>query len=242
MGISVICTGTELLRGSTVNTTLAALGAELTSRGVRLDAAYTIGDRAEDLYGALAAGLRHSDILVLIGGLGPTADDLTLEATAKFFGVALHTDPELVRKVDEFWARLHQGHCPKNQYKQAWLPENGRAIPNPSGSASGIEFAARYDHRERHIFLMPGPPSEFIPMARNFVAPRLDELAGKDRETVRGFLAAGVGESFASRLAEKALGGATPDLKPEHFYAPWKGFPHEEDFKEFSEKKDIVLL
>ena len=59
---------------------------------------------------------------------------------------------------------------------------------------------------------MPGPPSEFIPMARDFVAPRLDELAGKERETVRGFLAAGVGESFASRLAEKALGGATPDL------------------------------
>ena len=212
MGISVICTGTELLRGSTVNTNLAALGAELTARGVKLDAAYTIGDRAEDLYGALAAGLRHSEVLVLIGGLGPTADDLTLEATAKFFGVALHTDPELVRKVDEFWARLHQGHCPKNQYKQAWLPENGRAIPNPSGSASGIEFSARYDHRERHIFLMPGPPSEFIPMARDFVAPRLDELAGKDRETVRGFLAAGIGESSASRLAEKALGGATPDL------------------------------
>ena len=212
MGISVICTGTELLRGSTVNTNLAALGAALTARGVKVDAAYTIGDRAEDLYGALSAAVKHSDVLVLIGGLGPTADDLTLEATARFFGVPLHTEPELVRKVDEFWARLHQGHCPKNQYKQAWLPDGGRAIPNPAGSASGIEFEAVYDHLTRHIFLMPGPPSEFIPMVRDFVAPRLDELTVKERETVRGFLAAGVGESFASRLAEKALGGATPDL------------------------------
>ena len=109
MGIAVICTGTELLRGSTVNTNLAALGTELTARGVKLDAAYTVGDRAEDLYGALAAAVKNSDVLVLIGGLGPTADDLTLEAAAKFFGVELHTDPELVRKVDEFWARLHQG-------------------------------------------------------------------------------------------------------------------------------------
>ena len=61
MGISVICTGTELLRGSTVNTNLAELGKELTSRGAKLDAAFTVGDSAEDLYGALADALKRSE-------------------------------------------------------------------------------------------------------------------------------------------------------------------------------------
>ena len=211
MGISVICTGTELLRGSTVNTNLAELGSELTARGVKLDAAFTVGDRAEDLYGALADALRLSDCVVFIGGLGPTADDLTLPCAARFFGLELHQDAALSAKVDEFWARLHQGRCPKNQYKQAMLPEGGRAIPNPNGSASGIEFSGMYDHRLRHIFLLPGPPSEFVPMVRDYLAARLTELVGAT-EHVRGFLAAGVGESFASRLVEQAFGGPDPAL------------------------------
>jgi len=211
MGISVICTGTELLRGSTVNTNLAALGKALTARGAKVDAAFTVGDRAEDLYSALAESLKLSDCVVFIGGLGPTADDLTLPCAARFFGLELHQDAELTAKVDEFWARLHQGRCPKNQYKQAMLPEGGSAIPNPNGSASGIEFSGVYDHRMRHIFLLPGPPTEFVPMVRDYLADRLLELAGAT-DHVRGFLAAGVGESFASRLVEQALGGADPAL------------------------------
>ena len=211
MGISVICTGTELLRGSTVNTNLAELGKELTSRGAKLDAAFTVGDSAADHYGALADALKRSECVVFIGGLGPTADDLTLPCAARFFGLELHQDPELTRKVDEFWARLHQGRCPKNQYKQALLPEGGRAIPNPNGSASGIEFSGVYDHKLRHVFLLPGPPTEFVPMVKNHLAERLVELTGAT-EHVRGFLAAGVGESFASRLVEQALGGPDPKL------------------------------
>ena len=211
MGISVICTGTELLRGSTVNTNLAELGKELTARGAKLDAAFTIGDSAEDLYGALADALKRSECVVFIGGLGPTADDLTLPCAAHFFGLELHQDPELTKKVDEFWARLHQGRCPRNQYKQAMLPEGGHAIPNPNGSASGIEFSGVYDRKMRHIFLLPGPPSEFVPMVRNYLADRLLELTGAT-EHVRGFLAAGVGESIASRLVEQSLGGADPAL------------------------------
>ena len=113
--------------------------------------------------------------------------------------------------MDEFWARLHRGHCPKNQYKQAELPEGGRAIPNPNGSASGIEFSAGYGGRMRHVFLLPGPPTEFLPMVRDYVSERLIELAGA-QEQVRGFLAAGVGESTASRLVETALGGPDPAL------------------------------
>lgn len=211
MGVSVICTGTELLRGSTVNTNLAALGQMLTARGAKIDAAFTVGDREADLYGALSNALKLSDTVVFIGGLGPTADDLTLPCAAHFFGLELHIDQELKHKVDEFWARLHQGHCPKNQYKQAELPEGGVAIANPNGSASGIEFSAEYGGRMRHVFLLPGPPTEFVPMVRDHVAARLVELAGA-QETVRGFLAAGVGESLASRRVEVALGGSDPAL------------------------------
>ncbi len=211
MGISVICTGTELLRGSTVNSNLAALGKALTARGMRIDAEFSVGDREAELSGAIAAALKISDTLVITGGLGPTADDLTLVAAARFFGLDTHCDPDLVRKVESFWGRLHQGRCPKSQYKQALLPNGGRAIPNPHGSASGIEFESTYANRIRHVFLLPGPPTEFEPMVRDYLAQRLCELS-PERDFVRGFLAAGVGESLASRLAERALGGADPAL------------------------------
>jgi len=239
MGISVICTGTELLRGSTVNTNLASMGQMLTARGVRIDAGFTVGDRESELCGALADALKRSDIVVFIGGLGPTADDLTLEVAARFFGLGLHTDPELKAKVDEFWARLHQGHCPKNQYKQAELPEGGRAIPNPNGSASGIEFSANYAGRLRHVFLLPGPPTEFIPMVRDYLADRLTGLAVSS-EQVRGFLAAGVGESFASRLAEKALNGPDPALAYTANFEGTRVYVGESDAAEAERKIGIV--
>ena len=205
MNIAVISTGTELLRGGTVNTNLAVLGTELTRGGAAPVLELAVGDREGDLWAALGMALRHAELIVITGGLGPTTDDITLETVARFFGAPLRRDPELVRKVEEFWARRHPGgHCPKQQYKQAMVPEGATVIPNPDGSASGIEITCDYDRATRHVFLAPGPPSEFVPMARHYLAPRLLELAGR-RETVMGFLVAGTGEAATSAAVRRVL-------------------------------------
>ena len=219
MNIAVISTGTELLRGGTVNTNLACLGSLLTAGGSAPVLELAVGDREDDLWSALGMALRRAELIVVTGGLGPTTDDLTLETVARFFGLELRRDPELVRKVEEFWARRHPGgRCPKQQYKQAMVPEGAAVIPNPDGSASGIEIRCDYDRATRHIFLAPGPPSEFVPMARRHLAPRLLELAGK-QEAVVGFLVAGVGEAALSAAVRKVLPDAEFDIaytaKPE---------------------------
>jgi len=219
MNIAVISTGTELLRGGTVNTNLAVLGTELTRGGAAPVLELAVGDREGDLWAALGMALRHAELIVVTGGLGPTTDDITLETTARFFGLALHRDPELVRKVEEFWARRHPGgHCPKQQYKQAMVPDGAAVIPNPDGSASGIEIRCDYDRATRHVFLAPGPPAEFVPMARRYLAPRLLELAGV-REEVMGFLVAGTGEAATSAAVRRALPETALDIaytaKPE---------------------------
>ena len=85
MSIALISTGTELLKGSVVNTNSAFIGRELASAGLQVIADFTIGDHPRELYAALSDALKLADIIVITGGLGPTRDDLSLGATRAGF-------------------------------------------------------------------------------------------------------------------------------------------------------------
>ena len=206
MSIAVICTGTELLKGSTVNSNLAYLGQSLTSKGINISFALEAGDKEYEIHAAISAALKRAQTIVISGGLGPTIDDITLECVARFFGLELYKDKELVKKVEACWKQFHKSYCPKIQYKQALVPIGGKIIPNPVGSASGIEITTSYDNQTRHIFLVPGPPREFEPMMDSYVVNRLMELEGDSTVFTLGFLAFGMGESFLSRIVEPIVG------------------------------------
>ena len=205
MSIAVICTGTELLKGSAVNTNLAYLGRELAANGIPVSLEITVGDHADELIQALADALEVADTLIISGGLGPTTDDLTLDTVAKFFGQELIESPELKEKVQNFWNFHHPGRCPKNQLRQARIPVGGTFMPNPVGSASGLRFEAVCGKSKRRIFLLPGPPHEFEPMVKDHLLPVL--LAGRQQQiTTQGFLCC-AGESMVFPPVEKAVAG-----------------------------------
>ena len=205
MNIAFISTGTELLKGSAVNTNLRCFGSALAAAGIPLHQEIACGDRKQEIAEALSAALKSSEILLVSGGLGPTSDDITLETVARFFGLELHQDPALTLKIENFWKALGRSiPCPKSQFKQAMLPDNGVAIDNPRGSASGIHITADYAGITRHIFLVPGPPSEFEPMIAESILPAILELVPDRLKTV-GFLCAGVGESMAAKTLEKSI-------------------------------------
>ena len=202
MNLSCIFTGNELLTGSTVNTNISKLGAMLSERGLEISSAYTCRDNARDISRAIGNALEHSDTILICGGLGATSDDLTLDTAARFFGLTLKQVPELEEKVKEFWARRHKGHCPKFVLRQARLPETARAIDNPSGSASGIVFDSRFDNKDCRVYLLPGPPHEFIPMMKNFVLDELEARSGSEKIYTLGFLACGTGEIKLSGIVK----------------------------------------
>ena len=81
MSVAVICTGTELLKGSAVNTNLRCFGSALAAEGIPLHQEIACGDKKQEIAEALSAALKSSDILLISGGLGPTSDDITLEVT-----------------------------------------------------------------------------------------------------------------------------------------------------------------
>ncbi len=205
MNIAFISTGTELLKGSAVNTNLRCFGSALAAAGIPLHQEIACGDRKQEIAEALSAALKSSEILLISGGLGPTSDDITLETVARFFGLELHQDPALTLKIENFWKALGRAiPCPKSQFKQAMLPDNGTAIDNPRGSASGIYIKTDYAKITRHIFLVPGPPSEFEPMIAESILPAILEIVPDRLKTV-GFLCAGVGESTVAKTLEKPI-------------------------------------
>ena len=87
MNIAFISTGTELLKGSAVNTNLRCFGSALAAAGIPLHQEIACGDRKQEIAEALSAALKSSEILLVSGGLGPTSDDITLETVARFFGL-----------------------------------------------------------------------------------------------------------------------------------------------------------
>ncbi len=205
MNIAVISSGTELLKGSTVNTNVAFLGKKLLEKGLVISRIFTVGDDPKELYSAIGTALETADTLIITGGLGPTRDDLTLEAVRCFFALELVLIPELEEKVTQYWLRRHTGHVPKPVMRQAYCPRGGKWFDNPNGSASGIAFETEFDKKIRHIYLLPGPPREFEPMVEASLLPAL--TAAMPEEYTAGFLAAGEGEFQINQKMEELFNG-----------------------------------
>ena len=203
MTLSCIFTGNELLTGSTVNTNISRLGELLSARSLEIREAYTCRDSAGDISRALFNALEKSDTVIICGGLGATTDDLTLDTASRFFGLKLNSSKELEEKVKNFWAQRHKGHCPKFVLRQARVPERARVIDNPNGSASGIAIESKFNGRECRVYLLPGPPNEFIPMLKAQVLDELEALAGGTKVFTAGFLACGTGEVRLSTLVKQ---------------------------------------
>ena len=141
MNITIISTGTELLRGAVVNTNLAEMGRRLLGIHAPVTRAVIAGDSRLDLLDAIAKSVHESDVLIFSGGLGPTEDDVTREAVAEFFGKKLLRDNKLADGLRRMYRQRHgAGPIPKGLFRQADVPEGAEVLPNADGSAPGIFF------------------------------------------------------------------------------------------------------
>ena len=205
MSIAIISTGTELLKGCCCNTDAAFAGNLLTRCGLPPVLEISAGDQSGELVFAIATALKKADTLIISGGLGPTADDITLETVARFFDLELVEVPELQKKVEKHWSLRHgDSRCPKSQYKQAQIPRNGEYFDNPCGVASGIGFQILYAGTMRHIYLLPGPPAEFEAV---FSGKMLDEIQNISsvKKYTGSFMICNTGEVAVARKTEPLL-------------------------------------
>lgn len=173
MAAEIISVGTELLMGNIVNTNAQYISQRLADLGIDCYLQTTVGDNHDRLVEAVHNALRRADIVILTGGLGPTADDLTKETVADAFGKKLALDEASLEYIKLRFAKMGHNMSPNN-IKQAYFPEGCIILPNPNGTAPGciVESAAKA------AILMPGPPKEMVPMFEASVLPYLEKRSG----------------------------------------------------------------
>lgn len=203
---SIVSIGNEILAGQTVDTNAAHLSAELLSIGVPVVSSYAVGDEIERIVRGLELASADAELVMVTGGLGPTDDDLTRQALAKFLGVELQLHDELLEKMRGYFARRNLHMAAKNEI-QAYLPVGARALSNNRGTAPGV--MAESDGRL--FFAMPGVPSEMRQMFAESVLPELRQLASGQSVVVRKLRCFGAGEStIAEQLGTIMERGRNP--------------------------------
>ena len=175
MTAEIICVGTEILLGNIVNTNAAYLSERLASLGISVFFETTVGDNPKRVEEVIRQGLKRSDILILSGGLGPTKDDLTKEIAAKACGQELVEDAEALRRLKEYFAATKRPMT-ENNLKQVLVPENCTVLYNDNGTAPGMVI---HEKNGKEVILLPGPPSELIPMFHLQAEPILKKLGSE---------------------------------------------------------------
>jgi len=195
---SIITIGDELLIGQVIDTNSAWMAQELNKAGVWVKRRVAVGDSWNDIWQALDEESKHADIILITGGLGPTADDITKPLLCEYFGGKLITDEKVLAHVKYLFEKVFKRPPPflDRNLKQAEVPDVCTVLHNERGTAPGMWF-----EKEGKIFVsMPGVPHEMMGLMTNLVLPRLQIHFKMSAIVSRTLLTFGIGESF---LAER---------------------------------------
>ncbi|MCD6358162.1 MAG: competence damage-inducible protein A [Thermoprotei archaeon] len=194
----LISVGNELLIGRVVNTNMAWLGRRLTLLGYRVGAGLVVPDEVEAIAWAFRTAVdRGAKVIVSTGGLGPTFDDKTSEGLAVAMGVELALNEEALKMIEE----KYSGALTESRVKMARMPRGARPIPNPVGTAPGVEV----EWRGALIFLLPGVPAEMEAMFERHVEPKLRSLGPRPHCAEALLRVRGVPESLLAPVVEEAM-------------------------------------
>ena len=192
----LVTSGTEILLGDIVDTNAAWIAQQLREIGVNLYYKTTVGDNEPRLRGVLETALARSDVVLITGGLGPTADDITRDAIANATGCPLERHPDIEDNLRERFSRWGYQRMSENNLRQAQIPESATILENPVGTAPGFISYDRRHGRDAKVIAMPGVPREMKKMMADLVLPFLQELTGGVGIIRRRILrTVGIGES-----------------------------------------------
>ncbi len=210
----ILCVGTELLLGQIVNTNAAWLARQLTLLGVSSYYQTVVGDNPDRMRQAMRVAADRSDLIVITGGLGPTADDLTMSIAAEVAGLQLIEHEPSRLAIADFFKRLNRTDITANNWKQALMPVGATVMTNNNGTAPGAIIEFEYDNRPKVMILLPGPPSEMTLMFQESAAPYLEERTST-RFRHHFIRLIGIGESAAeTQLKDLIERQENPTLAP----------------------------
>ena len=202
--IEMLAVGRELLIGRTLNTNAHWTGARLARIATMLKQITTVDDDLSEISRALRACLARSpDVLVIIGGLGPTPDDMTLRGVAMGLRRRLRLNREALRMVKEHYVRrgLQSVRMTRARRKMATLPEGSEPLTNEVGTAAGV----RIEVRKTVVFCLPGVPAEMKSIFLRFVLPEVERRLGTLARKATRMRVEGVPESTLAPVIGREL-------------------------------------
>lgn len=207
MTAEIICVGTEILLGNIVNTNAAYLAEKCAYLGLSNYYQVVVGDNEERLLETINTAKSRADAIFLVGGLGPTEDDLTKETAAKAFNVELVMDDEAKEKLVTMLT--NRGiDITNNNFKQALVPKDSIVLYNKNGTAPGIIM----EEGGKVVIMLPGPPNEFVPMVDEQVIPYFLKKGTDDVIYSRVVKLVGVGESKVAEEISDLIAMTNPTV------------------------------
>lgn len=198
INISIITIGDELLIGQVVDTNSAWMAQELNKAGIRVKKRVAVGDVWDEIWKALDEESANADVILITGGLGPTADDITKPLLCEYFGGKLITDEAALENVRYLFESIFKRPLTGRNIKQAEVPDVCTVLQNKRGTAPGMLF-----RKNGKIFVsMPGVPHEMQGMMSNDVIPLLIKEFSPGKISHRTLLTFGIGESMIADMIQ----------------------------------------
>lgn len=209
MTAEIVSVGTELLLGQIIDTHAPTMARILADCGISCTRRVTIGDNMERLVATLRDALSRADIVVTVGGLGPTQDDITRDGIAVALDDELELVPELEERLREIFS-IRKIKWVDSNLRQATKPKSGTAIDNPNGTAPGLIC----EKDGKIVIALPGPKNEFNPMADGPVRRYLERVQGGQVIHSRTLRICGIGESAVEEMVKELMQGSNPTVAP----------------------------
>lgn len=212
MHTEIIAVGTEILLGQIVNTNTTFVARRLADLGIDVYYQTVVGDNQQRLTQAIEIASKRNDLVILIGGLGPTKDDLTKQTVAHFLGKNLVEDAAAMHKIISYYAASEKKMTVNNRLQAQYIA-GSVPLKNETGFAVGEYYP---NDNGCDFLLLPGPPSELKPMFANIAQPLLSKRYHNENllfsRVLRFF---GIGESLLATKIEDLIDKQTnPTIAP----------------------------
>jgi nicotinamide-nucleotide amidase len=241
----IISIGNELLNGRTLDTNAHWLSTQLLELGIPTEEVWVVGDDIDHIVSCFRQASEVGTIILVTGGLGPTDDDLTRQALAKFLGVELEFKQDLYDGLKAFFEGRKVAMASINAV-QAYIPKGTKVIANPIGTAPGMH--ASFNGKD--LFSVPGVPVEMKSMYQEYIYPVLASQKSGPVVLTERIHCYGAGEStIAQQLGNRMKRGQNPLLNCTvsggditlHVVATADDFSHAKSMIE-QQKQEIVSI
>ncbi len=215
---SIITIGDELLIGQVIDTNSAWMAQQLNKAGIVVKRRVAVGDVWDEIWNALDEEQKHADIILITGGLGPTADDITKPLLCSYFSGEMIVNDAVQQHIINIFTKLKRPIIDRN-LKQAEVPNTCTVLFNERGTAPGMWFTKPHlaspngEVKEKIFVSLPGVPFEMQGLMTEEVIPKLLKQFNFPHIVHRTLLTAGVGESFLAELIKDFEEALPPQIK-----------------------------